>query len=159
MWVLVDVPEAKLANAGIGSRVLLEVPSVPGRTFEGKVTYVAPQVEESTRTARLRVEVENADDKLKPGMFARAPVSPPGEAQMTLAVPRDAVLTVEGGPCVFVAVGGEENTYAKRPVSVGPTVGGMVPILSGLEVGEPVVTAGAFILKAELGKSGVAHED
>ena len=158
VWVLVDVPEVKLANAGIGSRVLLEVPSVPGRAFEGKVTYVAPQVEESTRTARLRVEVENAGGALKPGMFARATVSPPGESAMVLAVPAGAVLTVEGGPCVFVAVEGEANTFAKRPVSVGPTVGGVVPILSGLAEGEPVVTAGAFILKAELGKAGVEHD-
>ena len=158
VWVLVDVPEAKLAKAGMGSRVLLEVPSVPGRMFEGRVTYVAPQVEESTRTARLRVEVDNKGGALKPGMFARATVSPPGESAMVLAVPRDAVLTVEGEPCVFVAVEGEANTFAKRPVSVGPTVGGMVPVLSGLAEGDPVVTGGAFILKAELGKAGVEHD-
>ena len=158
VWVLVDVAEARLAEAGVGSPVTVEAPSVPGRTFAGEVTYVAPRVEESTRTVRLRVEVANADDALKPGMFARATVSPPGDTAMTLAVPKDAVLTVEGEPCVFVAVEGEENTFAKRPVSVGPTVGGVVPVLSGLSEGEPVVTGGAFILKAELGKSGVEHE-
>jgi len=68
------------------------------------------------------------------------------------------VQTVEGAPTVFVPVEGEPNTFAKRAVTVGRSVGGMVPILSGVREGEPVVVVGTFILKAELGKSEAGHE-
>ena len=106
------------------------------------------------------VEVKNGHGELRPGMFARAEISSGGGAsgEAVLAVPDEAVQTVEGGPAVFVPVEGEENTFAKRAVTVGKVVGGQVPVLSGLKEGEPVVVSGTFILKAELGKSGAAHE-
>ncbi len=93
-------------------------------------------------------------------MFARAEITSAGgdEVRSQLAVPADAVMTVEGGPAVFVPVHGEENTFARRAVSVGRPVGGYVPILGGLDEGEDVVVSGTFILKAELGKSGAAHD-
>jgi len=59
---------------------------------------------------------------------------------------------------VFVPVEGEENTFAKRAVTIGPRAGGMIPITSGLKEGESVVVSGSFILKAELGKSEAEHE-
>jgi cobalt-zinc-cadmium efflux system membrane fusion protein len=99
---------------------------------------------------------------LKPGMFAQVeivatdPANP--EAAPMVAVPDEAVQTVEGGPAVFVPVKGEPNTFAKRAVTVGPSVGGLVPILGGLVEGEEFVVAGTFILKAELGKGSAAHE-
>lgn len=157
LWVLVDVAEAKLVSVGVGSMVTLEVPAMPDRTFEGEVTYVSPLVNEATRTARLRVEVDNADRLLRPGMFARASVgAADGGGEGVTAVPAVAVMTVENEPSVFVPVE-EPNTFARRAVVVGERVGGHIPILSGLEPGEPVVTAGTFILKAELGKAGVEH--
>lgn len=66
-------------------------------------------------------------------------------------------MTVEGEPAVFVPVPGEPDTFAKRPVVVGDRIDGTVPVLSGLEEGESLVTAGTFILKAEIGKAGVEH--
>jgi cobalt-zinc-cadmium efflux system membrane fusion protein len=57
-----------------------------------------------------------------------------------------------------VPVEGEANTFAKRPVMIGDAAGGLVPIKSGLREGELVATTGTFILKADLGKSGAAHE-
>jgi cobalt-zinc-cadmium efflux system membrane fusion protein len=80
----------------------------------------------------------------------------PGGAAV-LAVPDDAVQTVDGAPAVFVPVAGEENTFARRAVTLGQPVGGMVPVVSGLTEGEPVVVSGTFILKAELGKGEASH--
>jgi cobalt-zinc-cadmium efflux system membrane fusion protein len=104
--------------------------------------------------------VDNPGGALRPGMFCRVEISA-GEGaagEAVLAVPDDAVQTVEGGPAVFVPVAGEDDTFAKRAVTVGKPVGGWVPVLSGLKEGEPVVVGGSFILKADLGKSGAAHE-
>ena len=93
-------------------------------------------------------------------MFARADLTSGSTegAAAVLAVPEGAVQTVEGKPSVFVPVEGEPNTFATRAVKVGRPVGGMVPVESGLAEGQQVVVSGTFILKAELGKAGAAHE-
>jgi cobalt-zinc-cadmium efflux system membrane fusion protein len=89
-------------------------------------------------------------------IVATDPTNP--EPAPTVAIPDEAVQTVEGGPAVFVPVKGEPNTFVKRAVSVGAAVGGYVPILGGLVEGEEVVVTGTFIMKAELGKGSAAHE-
>jgi len=82
----------------------------------------------------------------------------PSAGEAVLAVPDEAVQSVEGGPAVFVPVEGEPNTFAKRAVKVEPPVGGIVPITSGLKEGESVVVSGSFVLKAELGKGAAGHD-
>ena len=161
VWVLADVAEANLGQVGVGSSASIDVVALSGQTFEGKVTYVNPRVSEGSRTARLRVEVKNPEDRLHAGMFARAMVgampSAGGDSEAVPAVPADAVLEVEGEPSVFVPVIGETNTFARRAVTLGPRVGGFYPVMDGLIPGDEVVVAGAFVLKADLGKAGAEH--
>jgi cobalt-zinc-cadmium efflux system membrane fusion protein len=162
LWVLADVPETRLAEVIVGAPARVHVAAVRGQVFEGKVSQIAPTLNAETRTASVRIEVPNPDGKLRPGMFASAELSTAalggavGEA--VLAIPDEAVQTVEGRTAVFVPVEGEDNTFAARPVTVGKAVGGMVPVLSGLEEGERTVTGGSFVLKAELGKGGAGHD-
>jgi cobalt-zinc-cadmium efflux system membrane fusion protein len=160
LWVLADVPEARLKGLKKGAEAHVALAALPDEKVEGTVSFVAQTVDPATRTLKVRIEVKNGHGELRPGMFARAEIAtgdPKGES--VLAVPDEAVQTVEGGPAVFVPVEGEESTFAKRAVTVGKPVGGWVPVLSGLKEGERVVVTGTFILKAELGKSGAAHED
>lgn len=157
-WVLADVPEAKLSQAVVGSSVKLTVPAVPDGAVEGKVTYVLPQLDPATRTARVRIEVKNEKAALKPGMFATADITSGEVGDGVLAVPEDAVQTVEGEPAVFIPVEKEPNTFATKQVAVGDAVSGMVPVFAGLKEGDKFVAAGSFILKAEIGKAGAAHE-
>ena len=100
---------------------------------------------------------------MKPGMFAQADITcapKVGEGgDAVLAVPDGAIQTVSGHAAVFVPVKGEENTFALRQVTTGGAAGGMVAIASGLEEGERIVTAGTFILKADLLKSTAKEED
>lgn len=162
LWVLADVPEARLHEIAVGAKSWVAVGTTGARRFEGQVAFVAPLVDAATRTAQVRIEVPAAALTLKPGMFAQVEIvaadSANPEAAPMVAVPDEAVQTVEGGPAVFVPVKGEPNTFAKRAVTVGPSVGGLVPILGGLVEGEEFVIAGTFILKAELGKGSAAHE-
>ena len=91
-------------------------------------------------------------------MFASVALTagaPGGEG--VVALPDEAVQTVEGAPAVFVPIEGKPNTFAKRTVKVSSPVGGMVQVLSGLSEGESVVVSGTFILKAELGKGEASH--
>jgi cobalt-zinc-cadmium efflux system membrane fusion protein len=160
LWVIADVPEARLRDVTVGAGAQIRVGAIGDEPVAGKVSFVAPSIDANTRTAQVRIEVPNGNGRLKPGMFATAVLAASHEAtgQAVLSVPDAAVQTVEGGPAVFVPVAGEPNTFAKRAVNVGAAVGGVVPITSGLKEGEPVVVSGSFILKAELGKGEAAHE-
>jgi cobalt-zinc-cadmium efflux system membrane fusion protein len=149
VWVLADVPEAKLGEIALGSQARVTLPALANRDFMGAVSYISPELDLFTRTARVRIEVKNPEGRLLPGMFARVEVS---------TVPEDALQTVDGQPAVFVPVAGESSAFRKQPVTAGPPVSGMVPIHSGLEEGAPYVVSGTFILKAELGKTGAEHE-
>lgn len=159
VWALIDVPEARLGEMTEGAAATITLPALGGSTVEGKVAYVSPELDAATRTARVRVVVPNPDLKLRPGMFGRAEVAAGvAKGEPVIAVPDGAVQTVEGEPAVFVPVKGQPNTFAKRVVGVGPPVGGMIPVFAGLEAGEQYVSAGSFILKAEIGKAGASHE-
>lgn len=155
VWVFADVPEARLKELTRGSHARVTIPAIGGDAIRGVVSHIAPALDASSRTARVRVELPNPDGTLLPGMFAQVEInaSSAAKGKPVLAVPEEAIQTVEGGPAVFVPVSGESNTFAKRPVTAGKTVGGLVPILSGLKEGESLVTIGSFILKADLGKS------
>ncbi len=172
LWVLVDVPESKLHGVTLlaKARITIGSTSIVTRTnddarraYEGVVSYIAPFVDPTTRTARVRIDLAvAAEDRtaLKPGMFAQAEIelATSEDAEATVAVPDEAIQIVEGGPAVFVPVPGEPNTFAKRAVTIGRTIGGLTPVHTGLSAGEPFVAAGSFILKAELGKGSAAHE-
>ncbi len=172
LWVLADVPETKLASIAAGAKAWITIGSVTGQSdgaavpkFEGAVSFIAPLVDPTTRTAQVRIVVPASLENgltLRPGMFAQAEIvaSMPGGADPapTVAVPDEAIQTVEGGPAVFIPVANEPNTFAKRAVTIGKPIGGLVPIYSGLVEGERFVVAGTFILKAELGKGSAAHE-
>jgi cobalt-zinc-cadmium efflux system membrane fusion protein len=168
LWVLGDVAERHLARVSQGTPARITMTAMPDMTFEGTVSYIAPQLDPRTRTATVRIVVpsgsgEEGQDLLRPGMFGQAELSlkaMPGQSQQAiLVVPEEAIQTVEGGPAVFVPVEGEPNTFAKRAIQIGPRVGRWVPILSGLEEGESYIPSSTFILKAELGKAGAEHDD
>lgn len=164
LWILADVPEARIHEVAVGAAAWVKVGSIDAPRYEGSIAFISPMVDAATRTAHVRIEVSNGEQAgpaLKPGMFAQVEIvaTDPlaAESPAVIAVPEEAVQTVEGGPSVFVPVPGEDNTFAKRAVSVGKAVGGLIPIYSGLVEGEQFVAAGSFILKAELGKAGAEH--
>lgn len=165
LWVHADVPETNLVNVHVGAKAWISVGLVSqegGTRFEGTVVFIAPTVDPTTRTAQVRIEVPVSAMSLRPGMFAKAEIvalNPNESAPVpVVAVPEEAIQTVEGSPALFVPVTGEPNTYQKRVVTIGRAVGGLIPIYSGLVEGEVFVSAGTFILKAELGKGSAAHE-
>lgn len=169
LWVLAEVPEPRLPLVMPGATAWVTVgPGLPGgrpAAYEGRVAFISPLVDPTTRTAEVRVELPRratGADALRPGMFAQVEIvaADPDAEEPTprIAVPESAIQTVEGGPAVFVPVRDEPNTFALRPLTVGRPVGGLVPVIAGLVEGERFVTEGSFILKAELGKGSAGHE-
>lgn len=162
LWVLADVPEARLPQVSIGAAAWLKSGAASGHKHEGTVSYVSPMVDPRTRSAQVRVAVQCEHGTLLPGMFVQVELTATDQADPdpppVVAVPEDALQTVEGVPSVFVPVPNEPNTFSKRPVTVGKPVAGLVPVYSGLVEGESFVASGSFVLKAELGKASAAHE-
>jgi cobalt-zinc-cadmium efflux system membrane fusion protein len=153
VWVLADVPEPAAASVRPGAAARVSAPR-SGNGWDGKVTYVSPVVDPATGSVAVRDIVDNSSGALRPGLFVSADIEqaqgkPP---EPVLAVPDGAVQTIEGEPTVFVPVEGEQDTFEKREVKVGESVGGLLPVESGLKEGDKVVVEGAFVLKAELSK-------
>jgi hypothetical protein len=145
LWVLADVYESDLPAVRVGMPAELGLSYLPGKTWRGSVTYIAPTVEEKTRTIKVRVEVDNADGALKPEMFADVALKTAlGEG---LVAPESALLKTGERTLVFVDHG--DGRLEPREVKVGPKVAEGVQVLSGLSEGERVVTAANFLLDSE----------
>ena len=134
--------------------------SVPGRTFVGKIAYIRDEVDRDTRAVRARIDVDNKDQKLKPGMYAAVQIADPhgldgaATASQALAVSVSAIVQDKGSQFVFVEI--EPGIYERRNVSLGRRSASVVEVLSGVERGENIVTAGTFYLKSEARKDAMA---
>jgi len=146
VWVLLDVAERDLAQVGTGTKVTIRPRALPGQTFAGTVALVYPHLNTQTRTARIRIEVPNPDETLRPEMYVDAEIETgtPGEV---LAVPESAVLDSGARQAVLVDKG--EGRFEPREVKLGRHGGGYVEITDGVKEGEVVVTSANFLIDAE----------
>lgn len=158
VWATFDVYEQDVALVQVGQRLEVRSVAYPDRVFPGKIVFVSPQVDQHTRTIKLRAQVENPDYALKLGMFVTGTLYIP-TVEETLVVPHEALQRLKDERVVFVQRGPE--TFEARDVQVGTETGRQVEILAGLNAGERVVAVGSFHLKAELLKGtleeGHAH--
>jgi membrane fusion protein, copper/silver efflux system len=153
VWVQLDAYESDLARIRKGATVSFTTQAAPGRRIEGKVTFVAPTLEERTRTVRVRVEVPNRDGLLKPGMFVQGVLTgaPSQRGEPPIVIPASAPLITGRRAVVYVQVPDRDRpTYEGRDVVLGSRVGDQFVVESGLEEGELVVTQGNFRIDAEL---------
>ena len=154
LWVQLDAYESDLARIQVGQRVQLRVEALPGEIFVGQVKFIDPTVDSQRRTARVRVVVDNADGRLRPGMFVEGSV----DAQLKqdgeiapLVIPVSAPLFTGRRALVYVETrDGNDFNYEARVVRLGPRLGQFYPVVAGLNEGERVVTRGAFVLDADL---------
>ena len=148
VWVVGDLYERDFARVGVGSPAVVTTKAYPGQSREGQVSYIDPQVNPATRTARVRVEVPNPRLELRLGMLAEVEIAA-GSGAPTVLVPRKAVQTVGDRHVVYVAPPGETGRYIERHVTLGEFAGDRVQVIDGLEAGETVVTEGSFYVRAE----------
>ncbi|HET7292670.1 MAG TPA: efflux RND transporter periplasmic adaptor subunit [Vicinamibacteria bacterium] len=145
LWVLADVYESDLPLVRLGMRGELSVPYLPGQSWSGAVTYIAPTVEEQTRTVKVRLEVENEGDVLKPDMFADVVLK--ADLGQGLALPEGAV--IDTGERKLVFVDAPDGHLEPREVQLGAKVGSEFQVLAGLAKGERVATSANFLLDSE----------
>ena len=147
-----SVDPAAAAAIGRGDAAVIEAPG--GRRYRGTVQFVGAEVAGETRTATVRVRVENATAELRPETFVTVlfevdPAAIGAEATPgAVTVPTEAVEREGAQAFVYVPVDGEPRTYARRPVTLGEATGDRVEVTSGLAVGETVVVDGVFALKS-----------
>ena len=145
VWVEADVFEADLGRIAKGQAATIALSYIPDRTFDGKVTFVYPYLDPNARTGRVRIELPNAGLELKPDMYANVTF------HLVLAdrlqIPTSAILYTGPRRIVLVDLGG--GRLGPREVKIGAQAGDRAEVLSGLQEGEAVVTAGNFLIAAE----------
>ncbi len=164
LWIEVDVYEADADRVRNGASAAVTTRAIPGETFMGRVTYAGGIVDAASRTVKVRVEVDNRQGRLRPGMYAEARIEAPSggasakDAEL-VAVPEIAVQDLAGQTVVFVP-GEPAGHFIARAVSVGSRLeGGLVIVTKGIRTGERIVVQGAFQLKSELLKASFGDDD
>ena len=147
LWVIAEIKERDIGAVKVSQDASFSVLAYPGETFRGKVVRLGNQVEAESRTLEVRIEVSNADGRLKPGMFADVEITTT-ILQDIIVIPDSALQTDEENQIIFVALDG--NKFQKRVVKLGMEQRGRAQVLEGLKVGEKIVTDGSFILKSEM---------
>lgn len=142
VWVTANIQEKDIRFVGTGADVTARFPAWPGDVYEGTVLFVSDILDEETRTTRVRIEFDNHDMKLKPGMFAN--VSFHSEPSPAIVVPAQAVLQRRDFNYVYVKT--HSHTYKTREVTVGDLVGDHLVILQGLQEGENIISQNAVLL-------------
>jgi Cu(I)/Ag(I) efflux system membrane fusion protein len=145
VWVVAEVSESDVRRVRVGQAARLELPAYPGQTFVGKVSFVYPMLDAQTRTLRLRVELRNPKQLLRPGMYGTILLELP--ASEGLVVPSEAVVDTGEVQYVFVAKPG--GRFEPRQVKVGARADGRAEILDGLRADEVVVTTANFLIDSE----------
>lgn len=146
VWVMVDVAERDLALIAVGQKVTVRPRAYPDRPFTGKVTVIYPHLKAETRTARIRIELPNPDDVLRPDMYADVEIAT-GADTPVLTVSSSAV--IDSGERQIVLLDKGEGRFEPRPVKLGRRGGGRVEIRQGLAENDKVVVSANFLIDAE----------
>lgn len=158
LWVIADIYDRDISRVARKQTAEVLAGSYPGLAFRGEITHVSDTLDTKTRTLKVRVETENEDLKLKPGMFVTVKIAV-GKRENVLVVPEAALQGYRKETIVFVEE--ERNVFEPRMIRPGVRFGGYVEVLRGIEEGDKVVTSGGFLLKSELEKDsfggGHAH--
>jgi len=147
IWVIADIAEQDLDLVRIGAPATVAFRAYPGRTFEGRVTFVLHELDMSTRTAKVRIEVHNPEHIIKHEMYADVEISARAGEAARLVVPASAVIDSGNRQVVIVAKG--EGRFQPRAVKLGMRGGDQIEVLDGVNEGEEVVTAANFLIDAE----------
>ena len=160
VWVIANVPENQMPVLHVGTPAEIRVAAFGEGVINGRVSYIDPQLNEETRTGRVRIEVDNAGERLKAGMFVEVGFQA-GTGAATgeeLVVPSTAVHKIGERTVVFIPKDNETGAFEVREIEIGSAIEGYHRVISGLKLGEKVVTKGSFTLKTQMQKGELGEE-
>jgi Cu(I)/Ag(I) efflux system membrane fusion protein len=146
VWLMVDIFERQADWVQTGQRAEATLPFMPGKSWEGKVEYVYPSLDASTRSLKVRLRFDNFEEELKPNMYADVTIYAKPKRDV-LTIPREALIRTGNEKRVVVALG--EGKFIPMPVSTGMETDDRVEVLSGLADGDEVVTSSQFLIDSE----------
>ena len=149
VWVLFDAYEADLQWVKIGGQIEFGVASLPGKAFNGEVTYIDPVINPSTRVAKVRLELSNTDNLLKPEMFVSGQLKADSNGEEALIVPKSAIMWTGKRSVVYVKSATDQGvSFRMREVTLGSAYGDNYMVEEGLEDGEEIAVNGTFSIDA-----------
>lgn len=153
IFVNFSLPQQQLAQLIPGTAVRVTSDATPGKVYAGEITAVSPQVDLATRNISVQAKIANADETLRPGMYATVEVVLPAKAAV-VTIPVTAVLYAPYGDSVFVVAEQKDEKSGKTAqvlrqqfIRIGGSRGDFVSVVDGLKTGEMVVTSGVFKLR------------
>lgn len=161
VYAIANVPEAQMPLIRIGTIAEVSSPSFSGGVIKARVKYIDPNLNEDTRTGKVRLEVPNPGGKLRAGMFVNVGFQT-GTNQATgeeLVVPTEAIQRIGDETVVFIPKENEAGAFEVREIKIGGEVENYTRIISGLEINDKVVTKGSFTLKTQLQKGEFGDDD
>lgn len=156
VWVRGNVPELELPRVESGSAAIVRLHAFPDVAMPGTITYVAPALDERTRSLPVRVTLQMPDARLRGGLFGSIELVGGARDERVLVVPIDAVASLDGQNVVFVP-GDEPNSFKPVPITLGRRAGGWFEVRAGLEEGATIASSGSFTLKSALKSSELAE--
>lgn len=156
VWAQIDIYEQHLRRLKVGDSVTVTSGAWPGRTFEGRLSFIHPSLEEHAKTARGRVELMNGGDLLRNGMFVKGQITV-GRSVGVPTIPRDAVL--QDGEEAYVYVEAARGRFVRRPVVLGTPEREAYEVKRGLRPGDRIVTRGAFFVKSEQQREQIGEDE
>lgn len=146
LWLYADIYEFELAKIKLGAEAKINFNFMPGRTYNGKVDFIYPTIDQKTRTAKVRINVNNPDGELKPAMLATVTIIGK-DLGMHPTVPEESI--IRGGKNDIVIVDLGEGKFKPQPVKLGSYADGYYQILKGLNEGTKIVTSAQFLIDSE----------
>ncbi len=155
VWVIAEIPERDAARLKLGLAAEVQLQSLPGEVFKGKVDYLYPMLNEASRTIQVRIELPNKGNRLRPGMYTNIAFT--GQTHEALSVSSESIIATGKRKIVIVKEGDLKKSGGYRPVDIttGQERDSSTEILSGLTEGEEVVVSGQFLIDSEASLSGV----
>jgi Cu(I)/Ag(I) efflux system membrane fusion protein len=150
VWIVFDAYESDIAWIKKGAKVEVKIGAFPGEKFQGKVGFIAPLISPKTRTASVRIDVNNSLKKLKPEMFAEAKLMASHLfKEAIISVPKSAVMWTGTRSIVYVKLPGTKTpTFQYRAITMGLDLGDYYVVENGIKAGEEVVVNGTFKVDA-----------
>ncbi|MGD2117510.1 MAG: efflux RND transporter periplasmic adaptor subunit [Chromatiales bacterium] len=146
VWVQVDIFEHQMDWVQVGNVAEITVPAFPGKTWEGRIEYIYPELDAMARTLRLRLVFDNPDLQLRPNMFAQVTIYG-GPKHEALVIPKQALIVTGQRKAVIKRLG--ENRFKPVDVVTGMHSGDQVEILNGLKQDDEIVVSGQFLIDSE----------
>jgi len=154
VWVVADLYEKDFSRVQVGSTATVTTKAYPDVLLQGRVSYIDPQVNATTRTAKVRIEMPNPREQLRLGMFADVNVEG-AEQSSNARIPRTAVQNVDNRTVVYLADPKQPGRFIEREVHIGEPSGSHVDVVSGISPGDTVVADGSFFVRAERERLGL----